>query len=46
MKYCPMCNGPMGLLGQLGNRKHWLCRNCGAQCSTKPKAKKSKKEKT
>jgi hypothetical protein len=27
---CPMCNGPLELLGYLGNRRHSRCRNCGA----------------
>lgn len=30
---CPMCDGPGNLLGQLGNRVHYRCRNCGADFS-------------
>lgn len=31
---CPMCGGPSTLLGQLGNRVHYRCRNCGADHSS------------
>lgn len=31
---CSMCGGPPVWLGQLGNRQHWTCRNCGCQFST------------
>lgn len=31
---CPMCGGPSTMLGQLGNRVHYRCRNCGADHST------------
>lgn len=30
---CAMCGGPLQLLGQLGNRIHLRCRNCGMDCS-------------
>lgn len=30
---CPQCSGPGQPLGQLGNRKHYRCRNCGADFS-------------
>jgi hypothetical protein len=30
---CPLCGGPLGVLGRLGNLVHLLCRNCGAQFS-------------
>ena len=26
---CSLCNGPIDLLGVLGNRAHGVCRNCG-----------------
>ena len=26
---CPMCEGPAGLLGRLGNLDHFQCRDCG-----------------
>src|SRR5208282_2536561 len=26
---CPQCGGPSTMLGQLGNRVHYRCRNCG-----------------
>ena len=43
---CPTCGGPSNVLGSLGNRKHFKCRNCGMQHSTVPPkdAKKSDKE--
>lgn len=31
---CPMCDGPGVLLGQLGQRVHYRCRNCGMDYST------------
>lgn len=31
---CPMCGGPSVMLGQLGNRVHYRCRNCGADHSS------------
>lgn len=31
---CPMCGGPSTMLGQLGNRVHYRCRNCGMDHST------------
>lgn len=30
---CPVCGGPGLLLGQLGNRVHYRCRNCGMDFS-------------
>jgi len=27
---CPLCGGPQQILGQLGQRVHLRCRNCGA----------------
>jgi transposase-like protein len=33
MAQCPACDGPAGLLGALGNRKHYQCRDCGMQYS-------------
>lgn len=30
---CPACGGPSGLMGTLGNTKHYNCRNCGAWSS-------------
>jgi hypothetical protein len=30
---CELCNGPLMLLGILGNRIHLQCRNCGMQFS-------------
>lgn len=27
---CPVCDGPAMLLGALGNRRHFRCRDCGA----------------
>lgn len=30
---CAMCGGPLQPLGQLGNRLHLRCRNCGIDCS-------------
>lgn len=32
-EYCSLCDGPLMLLGVLGNRKHMQCRNCGMQFS-------------
>lgn len=26
---CPMCHGPGQMLGSLGNKEHFMCRNCG-----------------
>jgi hypothetical protein len=30
---CPMCGGPLLVLGFLGNRMHLTCRDCGCECS-------------
>jgi hypothetical protein len=30
---CPLCEGPLGLLGQLGIIAHFVCRNCGGHVS-------------
>ena len=27
---CPMCRGPVRLIGVLGRLAHYLCRSCGA----------------
>jgi tRNA(Ile2) C34 agmatinyltransferase TiaS len=32
---CPMCGGPLMLLGQLRNRINYRCKNCSYQCSWK-----------
>jgi hypothetical protein len=29
VKPCMVCGGPRYLLGSLGNRRHYRCRNCG-----------------
>lgn len=34
---CPMCGGEAQLMGQLGNRKHYRCRDCGWDSSKKAK---------
>ena len=34
MATCTVCNGPLALLGALGNRIHTICRNCGMPHST------------
>lgn len=31
--HCPLCEGSGQLLGILGNRRHFRCRNCGADFS-------------
>ena len=41
---CPMCNGPLMLLGKLGNRTHYNCRNCGIQVSRGNKQKETVKK--
>jgi len=28
-EYCPLCSGPVGVLGQLGHIEHLTCRHCG-----------------
>lgn len=33
--HCPACDGPGVLLGSLGNRIHYLCRNCGMHFNEK-----------
>lgn len=30
---CPLCGGPSVVLGDLGSRRHYRCRNCGGQFS-------------
>lgn len=30
---CPVCQGPLVVLGDLGNRRHYRCRNCGSETS-------------
>lgn len=32
---CPMCNGPLGVLGALGNVTHYSCRNCGWETNSR-----------
>lgn len=32
-KECPACGGEAGLMGMLGTRAHYNCRNCGAWSS-------------
>lgn len=34
-KACPMCTGPSEVLGQLGYRTHYRCRDCGWIHATK-----------
>jgi len=36
---CPMCGGDLHPLGQLGNLKHYTCRQCGGQFSRGAKKK-------
>lgn len=33
LELCPICDGEAGLLGHLGYRAHYACRNCGMQFS-------------
>ncbi|MBK6942476.1 MAG: hypothetical protein IPH13_20055 [Planctomycetes bacterium] len=33
---CPTCGGPGGVLGSLGRRTHYSCRNCGMEFSQQP----------
>lgn len=33
---CPACGGPGGVLGSLGRRTHYSCRNCGMEFSQQP----------
>jgi rubredoxin len=37
MIYCPVCGGEGIPLGTLGKLRHYTCRNCGMQFSTKKK---------
>jgi hypothetical protein len=30
---CPLCDGQLLYLGQLGRRIHYRCRDCGMECS-------------
>lgn len=46
MKRCPVCNGPAGTLGKLGNRTHFLCRQCGMQFSSKPRRRRPRPDPT
>jgi hypothetical protein len=32
-QFCSMCEGPLMLLGSLGNLAHYRCRNCGLDFS-------------
>lgn len=34
---CKFCKGPLMLLGQLGQMKHYRCRDCGAQFTKESK---------
>ena len=34
MNICKLCSGVVGYMGRLGNRYHYLCRNCGASTSS------------
>lgn len=29
MDCCELCEGQLGVMGQLGDREHLLCRDCG-----------------
>lgn len=29
MNYCSLCGGILVLLGVLGRKRHWRCRDCG-----------------
>jgi hypothetical protein len=33
VKDCPICDGPLYLIGVLGNLVHFRCRDCGMDCS-------------
>lgn len=35
---CPLCRGPLIVLGDLGSVRHYRCRNCGAEISDRPKS--------
>jgi len=39
---CPICGGEAGLLGILGTRHHFTCRNCGMQFSESHEPKETK----
>ena len=39
---CPVCGGQAGVLGSLGNRVHYVCRDCGMQFSKIRKPRKKK----
>lgn len=36
---CPLCSGPLMLLGTLGLLRWFRCRNCGMDCNKKVKRK-------
>jgi len=36
-KVCGNCQGPLTLLGKLGNLTHYRCRNCGMDTSIEEK---------
>jgi len=42
---CGMCGGDLHPLGRLGDREHYVCRQCGGQFSRQAKAKKAKESK-
>jgi hypothetical protein len=33
MDDCPVCGGPLDVMGRLGNLAHLLCRDCGVWAS-------------
>jgi hypothetical protein len=35
---CPACGGDSGVMGRLGSRTHYMCRDCGAQFSVVDRA--------
>ena len=39
MKKCILCGGEMSLMGSLGRRKHYRCKNCGIEQSGIPDVK-------
>jgi tRNA(Ile2) C34 agmatinyltransferase TiaS len=39
---CPTCNGPLAFLGDLGNRRHFRCVQCGMEVSKRLPPKRSR----
>ena len=39
---CSLCGGPLEVLGDLGNRRHRRCRDCGMISSTEIKRRRKK----